>query len=119
MEIIHNTQRRRFEIDGEGPRAYLEYVPVEGGIDIVHTIVSPMLGGRGYGSRLVRSALDYARDNGLKVIPSCSVAYRKNAEKKTDGTRPRCASNRAYVVRAARCSRGKYDNTASARGAAG
>ena len=43
-----------------------------GEIDIVHTIVSPMLGGRGYGSRLVRSALDYARDNGLKVIPSCS-----------------------------------------------
>ena len=39
---------------------------------MVHTIVSPMLGGRGYGSRLVRSALDYARDNGLKVIPSCS-----------------------------------------------
>ena len=39
MEIIHNTQRRRFEIDGEGHRAYLEYVPVEGGIDIVHTIV--------------------------------------------------------------------------------
>ena len=72
MEIIHNTQRRRFEIDGEGHRAYLEYVPVEGGIDIVHTIVSPMLGGRGYGSRLVRSALDYAHDNGLKVIPSCS-----------------------------------------------
>ena len=72
MEIIHDTQRRRVEIDGEGHRAYLEYVPVEGGIDIVHTIVSPMLGGRGYGSRLVRSALDYARDNGLKVIPSCS-----------------------------------------------
>ena len=73
MEIIHNTQRRRFEIDGEGHRAYLEYVSVEGGIDTVHTTVSPMLGGRGYGSRLVRSALDYARDNGLKVIPSCPV----------------------------------------------
>ena len=70
--VIHDEKNRRFEIRVEGAIAYLSYVPVSGGLDYEHTIVPPSLGGRGIGSFLVSHALEYARQRGLKVRPTCS-----------------------------------------------
>ena len=39
--------------------------------DLVHTEVDEQFAGRGYASALARTALDYARANNLKVIPTC------------------------------------------------
>ena len=39
---------------------------------LVHTEVPPQLEGRGFASMLVRAAFDYARENGLDVLPVCS-----------------------------------------------
>jgi predicted GNAT family acetyltransferase len=46
-------------------------------------VVPPELGGKGIGSRLIRSALDQVRSDGLKVIPECPFV-KAFIEKHTD-----------------------------------
>jgi hypothetical protein len=41
-------------------------------LDLRSTLVPPHLRGRGIGTELVRKALDWARSEGYKVIPSCT-----------------------------------------------
>jgi hypothetical protein len=42
-----------------------------GTVVLVHTEVPPALEGRGYASRLARTALDFARAHSLHVVPQC------------------------------------------------
>ncbi len=69
--VIHDEKVGRFEIFESGQIAYLQYVEEGGVIDMQHTNVPAQLEGEGIGSALVSAALEYARDNGLKVIPTC------------------------------------------------
>jgi predicted GNAT family acetyltransferase len=39
---------------------------------MTHTFVSPELRGKGIAEKLVRTALDYARSEQRRVVPSCS-----------------------------------------------
>jgi predicted GNAT family acetyltransferase len=71
-EVRHDEARRRFELEEEGATGFLTYILQEGQIVFTHTIVPPELEGRGIGSRIVRDGLDYARAEGLKVVPQCS-----------------------------------------------
>lgn len=41
---------------------------------IDHTAVDPSSGGKGYGKKLVEAAVEYARENKLKIIPLCPFA---------------------------------------------
>ena len=43
---------------------------------LVHTEVPPQLERRGFASMLVRAAFDYAKQNGLDVLPVCSFVAR-------------------------------------------
>jgi len=70
--VIHDEKVNRFEIFESGQIAYLQYTQDRGVINMLHTFVPGILEGQGIGSALVKSALDYARDEGLKVIPTCS-----------------------------------------------
>lgn len=73
MDITHNLAAQRFETTIEGHTAYLSYDKVDDTtLDYNHTIVPSELGGRGIGTQLVKYALDDAKAQGLKVIPSCS-----------------------------------------------
>lgn len=74
MDIQHDTAAQRFTVDVDGQTGYVEYEPGDGMITITHTIVPPAIGGRGIAGQLVRAALDYARNEGLKVVPRCSYA---------------------------------------------
>jgi predicted GNAT family acetyltransferase len=71
-DVSHDARRRRFEIEEEGEVAILTYRLEEGAVVFTHTIVPDALEGRGIGSRLVRAGLDFARGEGLKVVPQCS-----------------------------------------------
>ncbi|MBA3562645.1 MAG: N-acetyltransferase [Gammaproteobacteria bacterium] len=72
MKIEHDEKRRRFVAQIEGGEAVLDYDRVaDDTLDYKHTFVPPENRGRGIAGRLVRHALDYARDNDLKVIPTC------------------------------------------------
>ena len=73
-EILHEVPEQRFVTQAEGHAARLDYIENEGRLTITHTIVPPEIGGRGIAGELVRAALAYARDAGLKVDPQCSYA---------------------------------------------
>ncbi|MGX5672256.1 GNAT family N-acetyltransferase [Thermomonas fusca] len=73
-EILHEVPEQRFVTQAEGHTARLDYIEDEGRLTITHTIVPPEIGGRGIAGELVRAALAYARDSGLKVDPQCSYA---------------------------------------------
>lgn len=84
MQITHNPTTQRFETVIDGHTAFLSYEIVDDNtLNYNHTIVPPELGGRGVGTALVKFALEYAKDNGKAVVPSCSFVARylaKNAE---------------------------------------
>ncbi|MCR9011846.1 GNAT family N-acetyltransferase [Gabonibacter chumensis] len=71
MEIIHNTHDHKFEIRDGRHTAVVEYRPFKEGIDIIHTYVPGEMENKGYASALVKHALEYARENHLKVITTC------------------------------------------------
>lgn len=73
-KVKHFPERHHFETTVEGHTGYVEYIPRGGAIVIAHTIVPPAIEGRGVAAALVQAAYDYARENGLKVIPSCYYA---------------------------------------------
>lgn len=70
--ITHLPNKNRFETTIDGHTAYLSYLQNGDVLNYNHTIVPPALGGQGVGKALAKYALNYARDNGKKVIPSCS-----------------------------------------------
>lgn len=81
--ITHNTAAQRFELTQDGATAYLSYQTAGEKLIFDHTIVPPAIEGQGIGSQLAKHALDYARQNGKKVVPACSfVAHfmQKHAE---------------------------------------
>jgi uncharacterized protein len=71
MNIRHEEAHSRFESDHEEP-AVLAYDKKEDGtLDLHHTAVPPSLEGKGVGGQLVRYAIDHARAQGIKIIPTC------------------------------------------------
>lgn len=84
LDVINNVERKRFEVTVQGHTAVAEYILAgETRIVFTHTEVPDALEGNGIGSRLARTALEYARENDLKVIPLCPyiAAYiRKHPE---------------------------------------
>ena len=72
-EVKVNTEKNRFELQMDESMAIIEFDKLEPNVlDLTHTEVPEELSGKGVGSKLVVGALDYIRDNGLKLIPSCS-----------------------------------------------
>ena len=70
-DIIDNKTQHRFELEVDGHLAATYYKIDDGVITFLHTEVPPELGGKGIGSRLIKSALDQVRAKGLKVIAEC------------------------------------------------
>ncbi len=71
MTVRDNRAEQEFELDIDGHRAVAAYQREGDRIVFTHTVVPPEVEGRGVGSRLIRAALDSARDQGLKVVPQC------------------------------------------------
>ena len=69
--ITHNKELNRFEYITPEATAYIEYEISEKVMDLTHTIVPKLLEGRVLGGALVKHALDYARSNGFRIIPTC------------------------------------------------
>lgn len=69
--VRDNPDRHRFELDADGHVAYSNYTRAGNVITIQHTEVPKELGGRGIGSALARGVLEFARGQGLKVVPHC------------------------------------------------
>lgn len=71
LTVIHNTERKSFEVHSGSYVAELNYYLNGDIIIFTHTGVPPAVEGRGVGSLLVRTGLKYAKDNNLKVKSLC------------------------------------------------
>ncbi len=77
VQVEHNAAGSRFEARVEGHLCVADYHVSSGVMHMTHTFVPPDVTGRGVAAALVRAALAYARDQGLRVDPRCSyvLAY--------------------------------------------
>ena len=71
LPVIHNTAAKRFEVSVDGRVAYSKYLLAGEMIVIEHTEVPVELEGKGLAGHIVRTELDYARAQKLKVMPLC------------------------------------------------
>ena len=72
LAIRHEPEARRFAADVAGKTAYLTYRELDGPIlDLDHTFVPPEHRGGGIASQLTLRALEYARERGYRIVPSC------------------------------------------------
>lgn len=72
-QIRLDEERSRFEVPVEDKTAVLSFRAVDDQtLDYQSTVVPPEARGQGIAGKLVRHALDWARDEGYRVIPSCS-----------------------------------------------
>jgi len=72
--IRHDADDHRFSVIVDREKAFIEYERVDHVLVLTHTWVPKAIGGRGIAGQLVRAALDFAREQGLKVRPECSYA---------------------------------------------
>jgi uncharacterized protein len=71
IEVVNNEAEQRFEAHVQGQTAFLAYRRFPDRLVIVHTEVPPALEGQGIAGKLAATALDFARNAHLRVIPLC------------------------------------------------
>jgi predicted GNAT family acetyltransferase len=70
--VRHEPEHSRFVVQLPDGEAELLYQPfAENVLDLHHTTVPPSGRGRGVGDSLVRAALTYARERGMRVMATC------------------------------------------------
>jgi predicted GNAT family acetyltransferase len=72
IEVQHDTDGERFVAEIEGQEAYLSYKIFDNILTLYFAFTPPALRGKEIAKLVVEHALDYAKDNNLKVIPTCS-----------------------------------------------
>ncbi|MEQ8239955.1 MAG: GNAT family N-acetyltransferase [Cyclobacteriaceae bacterium] len=87
MKILHenNESKGSFFIKKEGKRIAEMTYSLAGSDRIIidHTYVGEELRGQGVGDKLVRKAVDFAREKSMSIIPLCPFArsvFNKNNE---------------------------------------
>ena len=76
-EVRHDQQAHRFVAAVEGHEAYISYaIHEDGAVDLQHTFVPPELRGQQLARLLVDAAFAYAKELGVRVIPTCSYVQR-------------------------------------------
>jgi len=81
-QVTHNRDSRLFSISGlDEEEAVLKYRPLgEEVLDFYRTFVDPRHRGKGLAALLVEAGLSWAREEGKKVLPSCSYVDRYMGE---------------------------------------
>jgi uncharacterized protein len=74
LEVTHNEGNQRFEVWIDGQLSKLDYIQDGKNFVITHVGVYPEHRGQGVAGKIVETALQYARQNVLRVIPMCSYA---------------------------------------------
>lgn len=86
-EVINDKQGSRFVMDVDGNEVYLLYTEDKDTIDLYSTFTPLQLRRQGLAEKVVRFALDYAKEKNLKVIPSCWYV-KKFLERHTEFNNP-------------------------------
>ena len=72
LEVRHDKDNEQFVTEVDNQKAYLSYNISGDEIDFYRTFTPVELRGRGIAKIVVEYAFNYAKENNLKVIPSCS-----------------------------------------------
>ena len=72
LAIVHNEAASRFEAAIGEQLAVVDYERRGETIYFTHTRTPPAYRGRGIAAAVTQAALDYARTEGLSVVPVCS-----------------------------------------------
>lgn len=70
-QVRHNEEQNRFEIEIPNGPAVASYERDGDVITFTHTLVPEQEEGKGVASSIIRTALDFARAEKLKVVPQC------------------------------------------------
>lgn len=70
--VSHHPEQQRFSVILDGQEACLQYRQVGQALDFYRTYVPESFRGRGIAERLCKAAFEFAKQQGLMVIPSCS-----------------------------------------------
>jgi uncharacterized protein len=70
-DVQHDGRVQEFRIPLGDETAVLQYQRSSNRINLFHTEVPPAHRKQGIAHRLARSALEFARENELRVVPSC------------------------------------------------
>ena len=71
-DVRHNETDHQFEIPVDGDLAFVTYYRDGDVITFLHTEVPEAAEGKGIASKVVTAALDYAREQNLRVVPQCA-----------------------------------------------
>lgn len=76
VQLTINDKKGFFYIEIDGKReAFMTFIFAgEDNFIIEHTEVNPSNEGKGLGKKLVRKAVEYAREKDIKIIPLCPFA---------------------------------------------
>ena len=76
--IHHDSQKQQFSVVVDKLKCYLDYSyeNEKQALNYYHTYVPPALRGRKIAEEIVTFALRYAKEQNLKVIPSCLYVKR-------------------------------------------
>lgn len=71
-EIRNNTEKNRFEYEVNNHIAVADYILTKDDrIVLTHTEVPKSMSGQGIGSKLAKTAFEYAKNHQLSVMPLC------------------------------------------------
>ena len=72
MEQKITREEKRFVVKADDQEVYVEFEMRNNKMELDHTYTHPELRGKGLAAQVVRAALEYAKENNFKVIPTCS-----------------------------------------------
>jgi hypothetical protein len=73
MEVKHNEDQQKFYLLKDGKESYALYrMHNKETMNIFRVYVPPEQRHQGLAAKVARAALEFAKENNLKVIPSCS-----------------------------------------------
>jgi len=71
-KVIHDKAKSQFIISIEDKEAYVDYNIEDNRMNLYHTYTDPELRGKGLAAKVVIAALEYAKENNLKIEPGCT-----------------------------------------------
>lgn len=71
IEVVNNEDYRRFETRIGDYFALIDYIRAGNNIVFTHTEVPQVFEGQGIAGKMARTALEYAKAQGLRVVPLC------------------------------------------------
>jgi predicted GNAT family acetyltransferase len=75
MEIKHDKEHQKFYLIADDRECSLKYILEDSKtFNILRVFVHPNLRNKGFAAELTKTALEYAKEINLKVVPSCSYA---------------------------------------------